>query len=97
MNRYLVPGDIKRNQYPIPIDGDLHLRSGRAFHKADHAVLRGLHSRNHLFIHLDDAVSLEQSCLLRRTSWYDTQNDGSVVGDIELDSYALEIACKLGL
>ena len=95
--RYLVADYVERYLSAFAAYRDLHLCSLRAFHQAYHAVLRGLHACDDLLVHLDDPVALKQSGLLRRASGDGVQDYRRVIGHIECDAYALEIAGKLAL
>ena len=96
MHRDLIPCNIKRYQSTISADCYLNLASGRALHEPDHAVLRCPGSGNRPVIDTDNPVALIEPGLLGRSSRNDAQHDGSIIGHIELDANAFEIAGKLG-
>ena len=88
----LSPCDLEGNLFFPPADGDGHLGPGRAFHPADHAVLRELHPGDHLVVHFKEPVSGQETGLLRRPSLDHFDHRRRVVRDVELDAYALEVA-----
>ena len=97
MYRNLVPGDVKGDFFSCPVNGHRNLGAGRTFHQPHHRVLRGFLSGNVTTVHPDDAVALLKPRLFRRSSRNHTQHYGRIVGYIELNTYALEIAGEFSL
>ena len=94
MDRNLAPCDFKRDLLLSPLHQNADPGACRALHPADHAVLGELHACNVLLPYLQYAVPDLKSGLLGRASGNDLEHDGRVVGHIELDAYAVEIAFK---
>ena len=93
----LVAYDVERNQRTVTVYRDLHLRTLRALHEPDHAVLRHLHASDVLVIDKNDPVALQEAGLLRRTALHWTDDHGCIVRYIECNAYALKVSGKLGL
>ena len=97
MKRDLAAGDLERDLHAVTEDGDRNLGAGRALHASDHAVLGEVHAGNDLVIHAQETVSRQHAYPLGRTARDDFKYYGSVVGDIELDPDAVEIAGQVSL
>ena len=97
MDRYLAAGYLKGDLDTVSKNRNRHLGAGWTLHASDHAVLRELHTGDDLVIHAQETVSGQHSYLLGRPARNDLKDDGGIVGDVELYTYAIEIACKVGL
>ena len=93
----LAAGDFEGNLFSIAPDGDEHLGAGRTFHPPHHAVLRELDPGDDFVIDPEDAVARQEADFLGRSARNDFQDNGRVVGYVELDADAVEIAGQFGL
>ena len=91
----LPAGDLERDLHTVAQDRYSDLGPGRSLHAPDHAVLREFHAGNDLVVDAQEPVAREHADLLRRASGNDFQHYGGIVRDVELDAYAVEIACQV--
>ena len=95
MHRNLSTLDLERNLLTPPLNQDIDLGTGRAFHPAHHAVLRELDAGDISIIDLQQTVPGLEPDLLRRASRDDFQHDSRVIRDVELDADAVEISGEI--
>ena len=90
MHRDLVAGNAEERLLSIAADKDADFSSCRTLHVSYHGILRSLCAGDDPVIHLEDPVTGCKAGLLRRTSWHDAQDNGSVAWNVECDADALE-------
>ena len=97
MDRNLASLYVERNLGIVPLHQYPDLCPGLPLHSPDHAVLRKADAGDIAAVNLQDPVPRLETCLLGRASGYDLKHYGRVIGNIELNPDAVEVAGELGL